>query len=308
VRHRIKKSSGARLLVSLPAVLGEHSDLLSTLFQSSTVGVAICDRQLRYRAINDAMASMNGLPAAAHIGKTIHAVLGKAAAKVVPAFERVFATGRVVSNFELTAKLPLRNELSHWNESYFPIKDSFGQVLQVGAIVLEIAKGVELARFLGRLTENLNRVSASLQEHRAALELSDAGKSQREVLTSSQTMLNTCLTETRAEVERLQDAPNRQRVRPSDVEGVANAGLSSAGQVQGPQPPGPPDCADPLSPREREVAVLLAEGKTNKQIAGMLAISTRTVESHRAKIMLKLDLDSLSDLVRYALRCNLVGL
>ena len=54
----------------------------------------------------------------------------------------------------------------------------------------------------------------------------------------------------------------------------------------------------PLSSREREVAALLAIGRSNKEIATKLVISPRTVESHRARIMLKLDLHSVSDLVR----------
>jgi PAS domain-containing protein len=77
--------------------VGNPSYLLNTFFKSSTVGVAICDRRLRFCAINHALASMNGIPAAFHLGKTIHAVLGSAAAKIQPAFERVF--GRSASLF-----------------------------------------------------------------------------------------------------------------------------------------------------------------------------------------------------------------
>jgi DNA-binding NarL/FixJ family response regulator len=61
-----------------------------------------------------------------------------------------------------------------------------------------------------------------------------------------------------------------------------------------------------LSPRELEVVQLLAEGKSNKQIAGILGISQRTVENHRAKIMQKLGLRSFSDLVRYAIRHKII--
>lgn len=57
-----------------------------------------------------------------------------------------------------------------------------------------------------------------------------------------------------------------------------------------------------LSPREREVLQLLAEGKTNKEVATTLNISVKTAETHRKHIMEKLDLHSLSDLVRYAIQ------
>jgi len=63
-----------------------------------------------------------------------------------------------------------------------------------------------------------------------------------------------------------------------------------------------------ITQREREIIQLLAEGKSNKEIAVALNISTRTVEAHRANIMNKLNLDSLSSLVRYAIRNNIVEL
>src|SRR5262249_53028650 len=62
------------------------------------------------------------------------------------------------------------------------------------------------------------------------------------------------------------------------------------------------DLYDTLTPREREVLQLAAEGHNNTQIGARLAISPRTVESHREKIMQKLDLKSYSDLIRYALK------
>ncbi len=57
-----------------------------------------------------------------------------------------------------------------------------------------------------------------------------------------------------------------------------------------------------LSDREREVLQLLAEGKTTKQIGMILHISPKTVEGHRTRIMNKLDLDSLANLTKYAIK------
>jgi len=61
-----------------------------------------------------------------------------------------------------------------------------------------------------------------------------------------------------------------------------------------------------LTPREREILQLLAEGKTNKEVAGILGISVKTAETHRANIMLKLDFHSVTDLVRYAVRNKII--
>jgi len=62
----------------------------------------------------------------------------------------------------------------------------------------------------------------------------------------------------------------------------------------------------PLTNREREVVQLIAEGYTNKQIANLLHLSLKTVETHRAAIMRKLDASSTADLVRYAIRNKIV--
>jgi DNA-binding NarL/FixJ family response regulator len=61
-----------------------------------------------------------------------------------------------------------------------------------------------------------------------------------------------------------------------------------------------------LTPREREIAQLLAEGKTNWCVGTILGISARTVETHRDKIMRKLGLESVVELVHYAVRNRLV--
>ena len=62
-----------------------------------------------------------------------------------------------------------------------------------------------------------------------------------------------------------------------------------------------------LTPRERELLQLIAEGWSNKEVASILGISRRTVENHRARMMRKLGLRSLSELVRYAVRQKIVA-
>jgi DNA-binding NarL/FixJ family response regulator len=64
---------------------------------------------------------------------------------------------------------------------------------------------------------------------------------------------------------------------------------------------GPPFAHQGLSAREREVFMLIAEGKSSKEIAGLLTISVRTVEHHRAAVMSKLNLRRTADLVKHAI-------
>lgn len=61
-----------------------------------------------------------------------------------------------------------------------------------------------------------------------------------------------------------------------------------------------------LSPRESEIIQMLAEGKSTKEVAVKLGISVKSAETHRSNIMRKLDLHSISDLVRYAIRNKIV--
>jgi DNA-binding NarL/FixJ family response regulator len=61
-----------------------------------------------------------------------------------------------------------------------------------------------------------------------------------------------------------------------------------------------------LTPRQREIVQLLAEGKSSKEVAVALGLSVKTAETHRANIMRRLDCHSVSELVRYAVRNNII--
>jgi len=63
---------------------------------------------------------------------------------------------------------------------------------------------------------------------------------------------------------------------------------------------------DRLTSRERQIVQLLAEGKTSKEIATALDISVKTADTHRANLMRKLNLHSLADIVRYAIRNKMI--
>jgi DNA-binding NarL/FixJ family response regulator len=67
-----------------------------------------------------------------------------------------------------------------------------------------------------------------------------------------------------------------------------------------------PDEDSPLTPREREIVQLLAEGKSSKEVASVLGISVKTAETHRINLMRKLDCHSVAEVVRYAVR-NLIA-
>ncbi len=71
---------------------------------------------------------------------------------------------------------------------------------------------------------------------------------------------------------------------------------------------GETDPYERLTDREREVLQLVAEGRTNQEIANLLVLSMKTVLGHRAKIMEKLDIHSRTDLIKYAIRRGLISI
>ncbi len=70
--------------------------------------------------------------------------------------------------------------------------------------------------------------------------------------------------------------------------------------------PGSHDPLEPLTPRQREVLQLIAEGKSTKEIAFHLQVSAKTVETHRAQLMRRLNIHDVAGLVRYSIRAGLV--
>jgi DNA-binding NarL/FixJ family response regulator len=82
---------------------------------------------------------------------------------------------------------------------------------------------------------------------------------------------------------------------------AASRATASPGMLTGDRP-----TRSRLTPREREIVQLLAEGKSNKEVADLLGISVKTAETHRANIMLKMDFHSITELVRYAVRNKII--
>jgi formate hydrogenlyase transcriptional activator len=148
-----------------PDVLNEPEKLLASYFTSSTIGLSILNSELRYLAINDTLAAMNGLPPSEHMGKTVREVLGDFADIAEPKLRNTLSTGESV-NFEYSAKLPGRNDVGHWILYYLPVRDASGTVVRVCVVVVEITPQKQLALSLkevaGKLRKEMERLQALL--------------------------------------------------------------------------------------------------------------------------------------------------
>jgi len=271
--------------------LGEPYELLRALFDERTVGFVTVDHQLRYRFVNNALAEMVGVAPKKLLGKTIREVLGKAAGAFELPFKHVFSSGVDVSNLEISAKLSTRAEVGHWIHSYFAIRNATGRVNQVGAIVVEITDQIKLQQSLCRIAKGLFQ-NLFLSAHDSDALLRDVlQKSLRQIPRSG------AIRDRYAVMGLSNQTPISPRQ--SALEAFQAYSESSASAEAG---------AVTLTPREREVVKLLVQGTGNKETAAILGITVKTIETHRAKIMLKLGLHSTRELVHYAIHNKMLDL
>ncbi len=151
---------------------------LDALFASSPIGLAVFDRELRYVRINRALADMNGLPVADHLGRTVAEVLDPRLATVVGRLQReVLTTGRPV--IDLVAVTP--DGRSHRSVSYHRLVDRSGEVLGISVSILDVtervlaAKKAERARCRLALLDDVGaRIAGELDARRVAEAFAEA--------------------------------------------------------------------------------------------------------------------------------------
>jgi DNA-binding CsgD family transcriptional regulator len=274
---RIKRGRGPFIATSrLPPYhhQGEHfSRQVFKALLTSNVGFGVLDRRFRYRLVNEALAGMHRIPAEAHLGETLRSMTGNgnATVKIERSFDAVFDTGEVVRSVELIGSVPRRSEGVHWTGTHFPIRDGRGKIKEVGVIVVEVGSGIHNRSAIGankRLLQKLVLDTSRIQE-----------------LATRLLLLDGCSL-IRADSERTK---NRVTETLGRFESQSENGSSVT-----------------LSDREREIVRLLANGVSNKEISAALGISVKTVECHRSRVFLKLKLQSVATLVRYAIRNHIV--
>jgi PAS domain S-box-containing protein len=109
---------------------------LESLLAASPVGVAFLDTELRYLRINDAMAHLNGIPAADHIGRAVGEMIPEYAARFEPMLRGVMETNEPVLDLELT--VPDGSETRHVRGNFFPVRTPAGALLGVGGIAIDV--------------------------------------------------------------------------------------------------------------------------------------------------------------------------
>lgn len=143
---------------------------LESLLAASPVGIAFFDRDLRYLRINDALAEINGHPAADHIGKTVAEMIPQAVDRAVPILQQVLATGQPVLNHEFPVPHPVTGETLALLANYFPVRAANNEITGVGGIIVNVT---ELARTQAALRTEQARFQAVIDHSPAAIWVKD---------------------------------------------------------------------------------------------------------------------------------------
>jgi PAS domain S-box-containing protein len=142
------------------------SALVEALLDEAPIGVGFIDTNLRYVLVNDRLAQINGVGAGAHIGRTVHDVLGDLAADIEPRLRNVMTTRRRTERIEISGRLPGETESRTWEQSLFPIVTG-GRVIGAGVIVEDVTERRrsrdELRRVYAREREIADRFQAGLR-------------------------------------------------------------------------------------------------------------------------------------------------
>jgi DNA-binding CsgD family transcriptional regulator len=312
----VPQSTAEKGLVGIGKPLNAERETFGTLLNSSTVGVALFDRSLRCRALSPVLRAMIGVPANRKIGKPMQHVFPRDASLLETAFRHVWGTGNSLSNEELTALVPSKSKECIWLLNFYPVKDELGQVQLVATTFSDVTKRRCAERTLAKLTRKFLAVALSNQNVLSD-EFADLSVRTFDLVRRSAELLDASITLRRHTMEMRIEAGLGRRalfLGGTRYQEFLSRHMQSTPESNGnlPSHPDATDsdednlCTSSPSPRERQVLLFLADGKSSKEIGFMLKISTRTVECYRARIMIKLDLHSTAALVRYAIRHHII--
>ena len=287
---------------------GPMGPLLYALFASPVVGVAVMDSQMRYCAVNGALAAINGMPAPKHLGRTLRHVLGDAAQKVEGMLSRALQTGEPVPNLEVTAQLPSRAGRGRWVVSFLPIHHSQRVMARVAALVVEVTDRKNLDHLLMHLISGMLRVATVLRAESQCRETSrQFTREHAAVLSRAVELIEKSIADTRSVADAMRRYPsvNAPQRPPTGADPVRTTGIAAeTARIHERKAHGQ---MHRLTRREHQVVRLVTNGKSNKEVASALGISVRTAETYRARIMMKLELHSVAELVRYGLKLGVVS-
>jgi PAS domain S-box-containing protein len=112
---------------------------IELIYDSAPVGLCVLDRELRFVRVNARLAEINGIPVAAHIGRTLREVVPALAAEAEPRMRQVLDTGEPVLDMEIIGETPAQPGVRRtWIESWRPLRDERGQIAGINIVAQEV--------------------------------------------------------------------------------------------------------------------------------------------------------------------------
>jgi PAS domain S-box-containing protein len=152
----------------------QSREVVNAFFSSSTVGFAILDKQLRYRRINEILASMAGMSPADFLGRSVGEIFTGNALDAESAFLQVISAGTPILDREISGEMPGKpGEVRYWLVNYFPIAGENGQVNEIGVIAVDVTARRNAESAIRRLSGRLLNLQDQ-ERRRIARELHDS--------------------------------------------------------------------------------------------------------------------------------------
>ena len=112
---------------------------LESIYRTAPIGLGVLDSELRFENVNERLAEMNGIPAAAHIGRTVRELLPAIADQAEAPLRRVLETGEALRNWEVRGETPAQPGVERiWIEQIVPLRDARGRVTGLSVVAEEV--------------------------------------------------------------------------------------------------------------------------------------------------------------------------
>ncbi|MCC7208611.1 MAG: PAS domain-containing protein [Anaerolineae bacterium] len=136
---------------------------IESIYDSAPIGLCALDAELRYLRINEQLAEMNGVPASAHLGRTLREVVPALADLTEASFRRVIETGEPNLNVELQGETPAQpGVIRTWIENWTPLRDGTGRIVGVNIVADEVTERMRNVQRLRQLRDLAVKLAAAL--------------------------------------------------------------------------------------------------------------------------------------------------
>jgi PAS domain S-box-containing protein len=167
LKHHLLTALATRLRAQ--QATAESLALLDTLQRHAPIGIAFMDRDCRFLRVNDELAAINGLPADAHIGRTVAETVPDLWPQVEPLYRRVLA-GEPVVQVEMSGQTSAKpGEERHWVNSFYPVRRQHQEVIGIGVFVSEVTERKRAEAALREQAESVAETARQKDEFLAML-------------------------------------------------------------------------------------------------------------------------------------------